>query len=67
MKRVYLDNNATTKTDEKVLEAMLPYFCEVYGNTHSMHSFGQEAGRALGEARETISNIFFSGSISACC
>jgi cysteine desulfurase len=57
MKRVYLDNNATTKTDEKVLEAMLPYFCEVYGNTHSMHSFGQEAGKALDTARETISNI----------
>ena len=57
MRRVYLDNNATTKTDEKVLEAMLPYFCEVYGNTHSMHSFGQEAGKALDTARETISNI----------
>ena len=52
MRRVYLDNNATTKTDEKVLEAMLPYFCEVYGNAHSMHSFGQEAGRALDLARE---------------
>lgn len=57
MKRVYLDNNATTKTDERVLEAMLPYFCEVYGNAHSMHSFGQEAGRVLDLARETISNI----------
>ncbi|UUV19223.1 cysteine desulfurase [Fusobacteria bacterium ZRK30] len=57
MRRVYLDNNATTKTDEKVLEAMLPYFCEVYGNAHSMHSFGQEAGKALNSARETISNI----------
>ncbi len=58
MKKVYLDNNATTKTDEKVLEAMLPYFCEVYGNTHSMHNFGQEAGRALDLARKTISEIF---------
>ena len=58
MRRVYLDNNATTKTDEKVLEAMLPYFCEVYGNAHSMHSFGKEAGKALDEAREKISNIF---------
>ena len=57
MRRVYLDNNATTKTDSKVLEAMLPYFCEVYGNAHSMHSFGQEAGKALGTARETISNV----------
>ena len=57
MRRVYLDNNATTKTDEKVLEAMLPYFCEVYGNAHSMHSFGQEAGKALDLSRETVSNI----------
>ncbi|MGB6130071.1 MAG: cysteine desulfurase family protein [Psychrilyobacter sp.] len=57
MKRVYLDNNATTKTDEKVLEAMLPYFCEVYGNAHSMHSFGQKSGKALDLARETISDI----------
>mgnify|MGYP001333931343 CR=1 FL=1 len=57
MKRVYLDNNATTKTDERVLETMLPYFCEVYGNAHSMHSFGQEAGIALDLARENISNI----------
>ena len=57
MRRVYLDNNATTKTDEKVLEAMLPYFCEVYGNAHSMHSFGQESGKALDLARETISDI----------
>jgi cysteine desulfurase len=57
MRRVYLDNNATTKTDERVLEAMLPYFCEVYGNAHSMHSFGQEAGKALDLARETVSNI----------
>jgi cysteine desulfurase len=57
MKRVYLDNNATTKTDERVLEAMLPYFCEVYGNAHSMHSFGQEAGKVLDLARETVSNI----------
>ncbi|OQY40747.1 MAG: cysteine desulfurase NifS [Fusobacteriia bacterium 4572_74] len=57
MKKVYLDNNATTKTDERVLETMLPYFCEIYGNAHSMHSFGQESGRALDLARETISNV----------
>ncbi|RUA10063.1 MAG: cysteine desulfurase NifS [Fusobacteria bacterium] len=57
MRRVYLDNNATTKTDEKVLEAMLPYFSEVYGNAHSMHSFGQEAGKALDLARKTIAEI----------
>jgi len=57
MKRVYLDNNATTKTDERVLEAILPYFCEVYGNANSMHSFGQEAGKVLDLSRQTISNI----------
>ena len=57
MRRVYLDNNATTKTDKKVVEAMLPYFSEVYGNAHSMHSFGQEAGKALDLARKTIAEI----------
>lgn len=55
--KVYLDNNATTRVDEKVLETMLPYFGEVYGNPSSMHGFGQESNKAMEEARKTIADI----------
>ncbi|HET6461401.1 MAG TPA: cysteine desulfurase NifS [Syntrophales bacterium] len=51
MKRIYLDNAATTPTDERVLEAMLPFFSEMYGNPSSLHAFGQEAKYAIEEAR----------------
>ncbi len=54
MKTIYLDNAATTKVDEKVVEAMLPYFTERYGNASSQHLKGQEAKRALEEARHVI-------------
>jgi len=56
--RVYLDNNATTKMDKEALEAMLPYFSEIYGNASSMHSFGNESKKAMVEARKTIAEIF---------
>lgn len=55
--KVYLDNNATTKVDEKVLEAMLPYFSEYYGNPFSLHLFGAETGKAVAEARKKIADI----------
>jgi len=55
--KVYLDNNATTRVDEKVLETMLPYFGEVYGNPSSMHGFGQESNKVMEEARKTIADI----------
>lgn len=55
--KVYLDNNATTKVDEKVLEAMLPYFCDYYGNPSSLHLFGVETGKAVTEARQKIADI----------
>ena len=55
--KVYLDNNATTKVDEKVLEAMIPYFSEYYGNPFSLHLFGAETGQAVAEARKTIADI----------
>lgn len=55
--KVYLDNNATTKVDEKVLEAMLPYFSEYYGNPFSLHLFGTETGKAVDEARKKIADI----------
>ncbi|MGL4733357.1 MAG: cysteine desulfurase family protein [Fusobacteriaceae bacterium] len=55
--RVYLDNNATTKLDRDVLDAMIPYMTEVFGNASSHHSFGREAGKAMTESREKIAEI----------
>lgn len=57
MKLVYVDNNATTKVDSEVLEEMLPYFSEMYGNPSSMHSFGGEVGRKIREARERVAAL----------
>ena len=55
--KVYLDNNATTKVDEEVVKAMLPYFSEYYGNPFSLHLFGNETGLAVTQARQTIADI----------
>ncbi|MFA5953275.1 MAG: cysteine desulfurase family protein [Candidatus Pacearchaeota archaeon] len=52
--KIYLDNAATTKVDEKVLKEMLPYFNEKYGNASSMHLMGSEAKTALEKARKII-------------
>jgi len=52
MKTIYLDNNATTQVAMEVLETMLPYFRDFYGNPSSMHSFGGQVGRKIREARE---------------
>lgn len=52
--RVYLDNNATTKMDNEVFEAMVPYLTEYYGNASSLHLFGKETNKAMDESRETI-------------
>lgn len=48
---VYLDNNATTKVDERVLEAMLPYLKEEYANPSSMYDFAKKSSKAIKEAR----------------
>ena len=53
-RRIYLDNSATTYTDKEVLQKMLPYFSEVYGNGSSQHFFGREALVAIDEAREKV-------------
>lgn len=54
---VYLDNNATTQVSPEVVEAMLPYFGERYGNPSSMHSFGGNVRRAVEEAREKVAGL----------
>ena len=54
MRRIYLDNAATTALDERVLKKMTPYFTEIYGNANSQHYFGREAMKAVDEAREII-------------
>ncbi|SFG43401.1 cysteine desulfurase [Novosphingobium sp. CF614] len=51
---VYLDNNATTRTDPDVVQAMLPFFSEQFGNASSMHAFGAEVGSALSAARKQL-------------
>ena len=54
---IYMDNHATTRTDPRVVEAMLPYFGTTYGNANSVHAFGQEAAHAVDEAREQIAAL----------
>ncbi|ABY92459.1 cysteine desulfurase NifS [Thermoanaerobacter sp. X514] len=54
MDRIYLDNAATTPVDKRVLEAMLPYYSDVFGNPSSPYSYGQEAKKAIEEAREKV-------------
>lgn len=57
MKTVYFDNNATTKVADEVLEEIQPYFCELYGNPSSMHTFGGQVGIKLREAREKVAAL----------
>jgi cysteine desulfurase len=56
-KRIYLDHNATTPVDAEVLEEMLPYFRDLFGNPSSVHWFGQEARRALDQARGRVAAL----------
>ena len=57
MKTVYFDNNATTKVAEEVFEEISPFFCELYGNPSSMHTFGGQIGGKIRQAREKVSEL----------
>jgi len=57
MKKIYLDYAATTPVDKRVTKAMEPYFSEKFGNTMSLHSFGQEAKLALENSRAVLANL----------
>lgn len=54
---VYLDYSATTPTDPRVVEAMMPYFSKIYGNALSVHAFGRRAESAIEESRETVARV----------
>ena len=54
---IYLDNNATTRVDPAVVEEMLPFLTELYGNPSSGYRFGQQVGKALEQARERVAGL----------
>ena len=56
-RRVYLDNSATTPIDKEVVEAMLPFLTEKFGNASSIHFFGQEARSAIDKARHQVADL----------
>ncbi len=57
MERIYLDNAATTPTRPEVVEAMMPYFTEQFGNPSSVHLFGREVSKSITEAREQVAKL----------
>ena len=69
MERIYMDNAATTRVTEPVMEAMQPYFCEIFGNPMSIHGFGRESRLAVEKARKQVADaigakpneIYFTG------
>ncbi len=61
MRRIYMDHSATTPVDGAVLQEMLPYFREKFGNASSVHQLGQEAKAAIEEAREKIARLLHAG------
>jgi len=58
MKEIYLDHAATTYTRPEVIEAMVPYMGQIFGNPSSLHSFGMKARKGIEDARARIANVF---------
>lgn len=56
-KVIYLDNNATTRVADEVIEAMLPFYGTLYGNPSSMHTFGGQVHRNIEKAREDVAGL----------
>jgi cysteine desulfurase len=57
MKTIYFDNNATTRVADEVMDEIKPFFCELYGNPSSMHTFGGQVGRYIRKAREQVAGL----------
>jgi len=57
MRRIYLDHSATTPIDSRVVDAMMPYLTQKFGNASSIHQFGQEARAAVDKARRQIASL----------
>lgn len=57
MENIYLDNSATTRIDDRVLEEMLPYLKSNYGNASSLYSLGRESKKAIEDARDKVAKI----------
>ena len=57
MERIYLDNAATTPLDPAVLETMMPYLTEKFGNPSSIYSYGRESRMAIEQARKTVARL----------
>ena len=57
MKSIYMDHSATTPVDPEVLNAMIPYYTDMFGNSSSIHSQGQKAHRAVEESREKVAAL----------
>ena len=57
-RRIYLDHSATTAMHPEVLNAMIPFMVQKFGNASSAHLFGDEAKQAMEEARQRLTNIF---------
>ena len=57
MKNVYLDNNATTRIADEVVEEMIPYLTEYYGNASSMHRFGGQLRHKIDRSRQQVADL----------